>query len=240
MSVRAALALALAASLAKAAPSQSAGAPAGALPMLPSIARVKIEVRRSAVVVVEDVTLPRGEWSGEPLDLFVAFGAPGAPRAIDAHLVPLGDGELEAGDATMGEAVPIERAPRRPPSAHALLGRDRMAGVVVHLSPEALVKAFAPGKMAALRLRSVLEMPELDPSGGRSVLVRLGASLDTPLTLGRIVVSSRVARAEARLCGPDADPRPLALAPRAASAERGLAPVLAIRHASDDLCVRVF
>lgn len=216
--------------------------PLAPLPMLPSVGRVKIAVQGGSLVVVEEVTLPRGEWKNEPLDFHIAFGAPGAPRAIDAHLVPIADGGLEADDADAGEALAFDRVPRRPPTAHALLGRDQMAGIVVHLRREALAAAFAPGNMAALRIRTALELPELDPQGGRSVLVRLGASRGTPLTLGRVVVASKVARAEARLCGPEADPHPLAVAPRppapAAPADRPIAPVLAVRHPSDDLCVR--
>jgi hypothetical protein len=212
--------------------------------MLPSVPRVAVTLAKDNVVVVEEVNLPRGEWRGEPLDLYVAFGAPGAPRAIDAHLVAVADGALEPDEDDAGEVVPTERAPRRPPNAHPLLGRESMAGVVVHLAPAALTKAFAPGKMAALRMRTVLDLPEEDPSGARSVLVRLGASNGAPLTLGRVAAAGRgqhVARAEARLCGPDADAHLLAVTPRAPSPpEPPIAPVLAVRHASDDLCVRLF
>jgi len=216
--------------------------------MLPSIARVRIELVKSAVVVIQEIDLPRGEWKGEAFDVYVAFGAPGAPRAIDAHLVPVGDGELEPEEEDAGEPLALERAPRRPPSAQPLLGRDTMAGVVVHLKKDALTRALAAGNMAALRLRTVLEIPEEDPAGARSVLVRLGASRGTPLTLGRLSITAKpgalaASRAEARLCGPEADPTPLAIArlPRMAGATGtpgAIAPVLAVRHASDDLCVR--
>ncbi len=214
------------------------------LPMLPSVPRVAVTLAKDQVVVVEEVNLPRGEWRGEPLDLYVAFGAPGAPRAIDAHLVAIADGALEPDENDAGELVATDRAPRRPPNAHALLGRETMAGIVVHLPAAALTKALSPGKMAALRIRTVLDLPEEDPTGARSVLVRLGASNGAPLTLGRVAVAGRgrsVARAEARLCGPDADAHLLALTPRAASPpEPPIAPVLAVRHASDDLCVRLW
>lgn len=238
--MRSLLALAAAAVFAKpaAAPPPPPLAP---LPMLPSVGRVKIAVQGGSLVVIEEVTLLRGEWKNEPLDFHVAFGAPGAPKAIDAHLVPIADGALEADDDDTGEVVPFDRVPRRPPTAHPLLGRDQMAGVVVHLRREALAAAFAPGNMAALRIRTALDLPDLDPQGGRSVLVRLGASRGTPLTLGRIVVASKVSRVEARLCGPEAEPHPLAVAPRSAgTGERPIAPVLAVRHASDDLCVRLW
>jgi hypothetical protein len=119
-----------------------------------------------------------------------------------------------------------------------------MAGIVVHVKKEPLAKALAPGNMAALRVRTVLDLPEEDASGGRSVLVRLGASRGTPLTLGRLVVvpsGVTLTKADARLCGADADTHPLALsgAPRD-PAESPIAPVLAVRHATDDLCLRFF
>jgi hypothetical protein len=124
-----------------------------------------------------------------------------------------------------------------------------MAGVVVHVKGEAMTRALAPGDMAALRIRTALDLPEEDSAGARGVVVRLGASRGTPLTLGRLSLVARPgagapSRAEARLCGADADAAPLAigLVPRPAQVQPlsapPIAPVLAVRHASDDLCVR--
>lgn len=193
------------------------------------------------------MTLPRGEWKGEALRFHVAFGAPG-PRAIDAHLVAMQDGELEADDDEAGEALKTERVARRPPNAHPLLGRDSMAGVVVLLPADALATAFARADMAALRIRSLVDATD-DASGATSVVVRLGASRGTPLTLGRIVAAATapappLARAEAKLCGPEADEHPLAVGttPRLPPTERSaaIAPVLSVRHATDDLCIRLW
>jgi hypothetical protein len=215
------------------------------LPILPSIARVKVTTHGSTVAVVEEVNLPRGDWKGDPLRFYVAYGAPG-PRAIDARLVSVGDGELEPEDDDAGEVLTTERAARRPANAHPLLGPEAMAGVVVIVSPEAFRKALVRGNMATLRVRSLALAGE-DASGALSVVVRLGASRGTPLTLGRIVAaasSSALTRAEASLCGPDADPHPLAVetTPRMAPALRQgwIAPVLSVRHATDDLCVRLW
>ena len=49
--------------------------------------------------------------------------------------------------------------------------------------------------------------------------------------------------AEARLCGPEADPYPLAVSvlpkgSRPVDRPAPVAPVLSVRHASDDLCIR--
>ena len=90
--------------------------------------------------------------------------------------------------------------------------------------------------------------PAADPStGARDVVVRLGAVGGLPLTLGRIQVASLearpwVTRAEASLCGPDAITSwPLTVtlpgAPRVSS-KPTIAPETAVRHATDDLCIR--
>ena len=233
------------------APVHAPPAPVGPLPMLPSIPRVRVELLEKKLVVVEEINLPRGEWTTESLDFYVAFGAPGAPRAIDAQLVAVSDGALEPDDADAGEALTLDRAPRRPPSAHPLLGRETMAGVVVHVKRESFARALIAGNMAALRIRTALDLPEEDAAGARGVVVRLGASRGTPLTLGRLTVLAKagaasLTRAEARLCGAEADPTPLSIAllpkPPALPADQPpsplIAPVLAVRHASDDLCIR--
>lgn len=219
------------------------------LGILPSIARVKVTSHGKVVSVIEEVNLPRGEWKGEALRFHVAFGAPG-PRAIDAHLVGVGDGELEPEDEEAGEVMTVERVPRRSPTSHPLLGRDAMAGILVHLRAESLKQAFARGNMASLRIRSLVDATEPDASGASSVVVRLGASRGTPLTLGRITATSvppapALTRVEAKLCGAEADPHPLAVgttpkAPPAPGSEPVIAPVLAVRHATDDLCVRLW
>ena len=237
--------------VASGAPPRVPAAPLTPLPMLPSIARIRIDVLKTQVLIVHEVNLPRGEWKNDALDFYVAFGAPGAPRAIDAQLVALGDGVLEPDDADAGEALPLERAPHRPASAHPLLGKDAMAGIVIHVKRESLARALAPGNMATLRIRTALDLPEEDASGARGVVARLGASRGTPLTLGRLMLSAKagggpVARVDAHLCGPDAETAQLAIAvtprpppaPTTSPPTPPIAPVLAVRHAADDLCVR--
>ena len=217
------------------------------LPILPSVARVKIVSHDKTFVIIEEISLPRGDWKGQELRFHVAFGAPG-PRAIDAHLVPVDDGALEPDDQEVGETLPVDRVPRKPANAYPLVGRETMAGVVVHIKPDAMTKALGRGNMAALRLRSVVEGAEPDADKASSLVVRLGASRGTPLTLGRIVAtcappSPPLARVEARLCGPDAGPHPLAVTviPRVPrSGDPVIAPVLAVRHTSDDLCLRLW
>jgi hypothetical protein len=249
-----ALAAALGASRGHAAPQREAGP----LPFLPSVARVRVGITKERIVVTHALTLPRGEWKGGDLDLYFAYGGPGAPIALDARLHRVADGELEArAGAGAGEAVAYDRVPRRPPSAHALIGRSQMAGVVLHVK-EAAFRAAAADGMAELRVRALYTLPVVSEDQGREARVRLGASGGAPLTLARVQVGSLerdlvVSRAEASLCGPDAEGRPLAVlgAPKApTTATTGsapsalpvppIAPVLAVRHASDDLCVRVW
>jgi hypothetical protein len=217
--------------------------------MLPSIGRVQVEPARDVVVVVEEVNLPRGEWKSGGFDLYVAFGAPGAPLAIDAHLVSAPPGALETRLEDVGVSLAVEPATHQTASTQLLLGRPQMAGVVVRIRETELMRAYAASDLAALRLRSLLMLPVADAQGKREIVVRLGIVGGLPLTIGRVQVLSRQApakRAEANLCGPEADPWPLvvALAPQATSLAPGplvppaIAPAAAVRHASDDLCVR--
>lgn len=212
------------------------------LPSLPVITRVRVDVEPADLVVTEDVRLSRGDWRSGDLDVYVSFGAPGAPRAFDAHLIALDEGAFEPKPGDTGEPVGADRAPRRPPRAQLLLGRETMAGVTVHLREPALRRAFSASGALVLRLRSLLVR---DPQS-REVVVRLGAAGGGPLALAAIDVvgdPKDVTRAEARLCGPNADPYPLAVRvlparPVPVRYPGGAAPAHAVRHDDDDLCVR--
>jgi hypothetical protein len=217
--------------------------------MLPSVARVRVETGRDRLLVYEDVNLPRGQWQSGALDLFVAFGAPGTPIAMDARLLSAqasNEGSTAEGAA---DGVAIEPAPRVPPSANLLLGTRRMAGVILHLREAELRRAFLAGGAAVLRMRMLLPAPVSGPAGTRDVVVRLGAPQGAPLTLGSIEVASidrdrPIARVEAQLCGPNADTRPLAVVgrpsdPGATPSEAApIDPSQAVRHEDDDLCIR--
>jgi hypothetical protein len=218
--------------------------------MLPSVARVRVEAARDRLVVLEDVNLPRGDWSSGGLDLYVAFGAPGVPIAVDAQIVPVATGGIEAPTGDAGEPVTVETAIRRLPPVRPLLGKPQMAGVVVHVRDAQLRHAYETSGAACLRIRSLLPLPATDATGARDAVIRLGIAGGLPLTLGRIQVVSLgpepgITRAEASLCGPEADGWPLSVAllpkpsqPAPGTPRAPIAPAAAVRHATDDLCVR--
>jgi len=220
------------------------------LPMLASVTRVRVEASRDRLVVFEEVNLPRGEWMSGSLDLYVAFGAPGVPIAVDAQIAAAAPGGSESPSGEPGEPVTVEPAVRRMPRVRSLLGRPQMAGVVVRVKDTQLRHIYEAGSAAALRIRSLLPLPAADSSGARDAVVRLGVPGGLPLTLGHIQVVSvgpevRITRAEASLCGPEADGWPLSVTVLPKPSPSGpvqsrptIVPVLAIRHASDDLCIR--
>jgi hypothetical protein len=231
-----------------AAPKAPPPKPAKPLAMLPSVGRVTLELRGDQIVVTEDIALPRGDYKSGDLELYVAFGAPGVPQAVDAHLLPVEDGELGADPSGAGDRLTVDFVPHAPVSANALVGSASMAGFVVHLREATFVKALAPGNMAMLRIRSLLAMPALDHAGSRSVIVRLGAPTKEPMPIGRIEIDpkkSSLEAATAQLCGPDAESYPLTVWKLGATPVRmeskepraPIAPVLAVRHATDSLCL---
>lgn len=219
-------------------------APPPASPWLAVVTRVRVVVMREAVVTTEEVTFDRGDWTSGDVDVYVAFAAPGAPRAFEAHLVSHDDASFFAPDDP-GELVTSDRATKKPDRALTLLGSSHMAGEVVHLREPALRRAFASSRRATLRVRMLGQLPAADAAGNREVLVRLGAPAGVPLALASIDVASgdaltKLDHASAQLCGPDADPYPLYVALRGGPSDpRAASPLLVTRHAQDDLCVRV-
>jgi len=234
-------------------PAPAVRPPPRRLPAPPTLPRIRVEVSKGHVLVIHDVRLGRGDWTSGDFDGFVAFGAPGVPRAVDARLYADTDDDEGPADGAPYDVVPMDRAFRRPSNARLLLGSGAMAGAVLHLREAAFRRATAAGA-ARIRIRSLLDLPAPDRETGREVVVRLGAHEGEPYALGAIEVASTeprpwVTRAAARLCGPEADDWPLAVRIRAALAaawqpspaagtRTPVAPVSSVRHASDDLCVR--
>lgn len=241
-------ALALALSLVVAPASGTATRSSPTLFSLPSLLRIRVEATRDRVLVVHDVSLPRGEWQAGDVDLYVAFGAPGTPRAMDARLYALDPGAELRSDSPY-EAILMDRASRRPSSAYALLGPPQMAGTVLHLREAAFRRATSSTGVARIQVRALLDLPAEDARTGREVVVRLGVWGRESLAIGRLEIASPdsapwIARADAHLCGPEADSYPLAIAvlptpaPRRQAPPFPGAPILAVRHPTDDLCIR--
>jgi hypothetical protein len=210
--------------------------PVGPLPFLPTVARVSVDAAGDRLLVTEDVRMPRGEWTGGDLDLFVAYGAPATPVALDAQLYAP-NGELTK--------LTLVTSPRAPVYTHPLLGPRDMSGVIVHVPAAAFRSATTIGD-AVLRVRSVLSPQRPDGAGGREVLVRLGNADGEPIALERVELGPSLGSlrtASAHLCGQEADPYPLAIRQDGQSRlpityPRPQAPWLASRHPSDSLCIR--
>jgi hypothetical protein len=215
---------------------------------LATLPRIRLDVARDHVVVIEEANLLRGDWPGGDFQLYVAFGAPGAPRALDARLYAGGEGGKDPASDAPSEPIVVESAVKRPNAAYAFLGSPSMAGVSLRIHEAEFRRAVGANGVARIRVRALYDLPEEDARSGREMIVRLGVRAGEPLALGRIEVASLeaerwLARAEAHLCGPEADPYPLAVAllPRAPHALEWpgpASPALTVRHATDDLCVR--
>jgi len=211
-------------------------------PMLPSVSRVHVDLMPTHVVVTRDVTLPRGDFRGGELVMHVGWDAT-VPIAFDAKLIPAADGELGADLRATGDALPVDVGNK---PALSLFGGKELVGANVHVPEALLSKALAPGNMAVLRVREVVRMPPKDENGERALLVRLGAANGVALTLARVEVrrgegGPEITRVRAELCGKDAVPSPLFVSVEGAKSDndpQAIAPVLATRHTSDDLCVR--
>ncbi len=215
------------------------------LPALPVIASVRLDVGKDRVLVAHEIVMARGDFSGGDLDLWTSFG-PTMPRAYDARLlsVPPNASAPLAGDE--GEPIAIDKAARRPPHAHALLGRSSMAGAVLHVREPAFRRAVAASNVLALRIRQVLPVPPPDAQGAREIVVRLGMESGTPLSILRLDLSTSepagwLTTISAQLCGPNADPYIIGFqsAPRGTqNTPMPIDPSAATRRATDDLCVR--
>ena len=216
-------------------------APEPRWPMLPSVSRVHVDVLPTHLIVTRDVTLPRGDFHGGELTMHVGWDAT-VPVAFDARLLAAADGELGADLRATGVTLPVELGSR---PALLLFGARELVGANVRVPEPLLLKALAPGNMAVLRLREVVRLPPRDESGERLLLVRLGAANGVPLTLARIEVrrgegSPELTLVRAELCGKDAVPSPLWVSVEGSKVgpdPQAIAPVLATRHTTDDLCV---
>ncbi len=227
--------------------------PAPPLPMLPSLSRVRVEAARDHVTRRRGAPLSARRLGLRRVGSVRGVWVPGDPHRGRRALGPGGGGGRRAlgrrggrsrgrraGGAPHGERAAPHRAAadggrRRSREGSASCGARTPRATSPRCGCAACSIRPPPRPTECARSSSAWASPEGCPS-----------------RVGRVQVASLepapwIARAEATLCGPDAESRPLALAlvPKAASpsaaarpADPPILPAMAVRHASDDLCVR--
>jgi hypothetical protein len=208
------------------------------LALLPVLERVHLEATAQDLLLTEDVRFsPESGVQKEALELFVSFGVPGPPRALDVHALDA----VATPTPTPTPSLRVEFAPHAPSSANVLFGTAHRAGFVIHV-PAAVAVAGRGSDGFALRMRTLWAMPATAP---RAVLVRLGAPVKEPVTIARIEYQGP-GKLEARFCGAEsAETRPLSVwahRPDVGAILQdpfSLAPSAARRRPGDDLCLTV-
>jgi len=204
-----------------------------------SIARVRIDVRTTRLLVTTDLALSgRGDSAGE-LGFHVAYGAPGTPLAMDAELVATPAGQTLAPINRRGKGLSMRFVASAPKHTQLVLGQPSMAGGFTRISARDLSAAFGLRGAATLRVRSVISAPDKGPDGSRELLVRLGARSGIPLVVGMIEVTGATRRA-ARWCRREADGATVAVTPKLPGEAPAIVPSLSVRHPNDALCVRLW
>ena len=181
------------------APYRPAPPPPIPLPALPILARVTVDVTEpeGRVLVVHDFVLERGEYKSGDLSLYVAYGAPGVPLALDAQVLPHGSpGATTLPPLTApGDAAIVETRARKPDRIDWVVGRDAQAGALVRVPAALLSKTWANGDALVLRVRAVHQTPH----DARDVLVRMGTVGKQTTTVQRIEVRGNL-RASVHTC----------------------------------------
>lgn len=202
------------------------------------ISRVRVDVRGQRALVTTDVLLSADAARAPALHAFVAYGVPGPPLALDAELVAVPAARLSAPAGARGKRVALHAATHAPDDTTLLLGPANMAGSTTTIPADMLRAALAASGSATLRLRAIEPLSATDADGAHQLLLRLGAQEGAPLILGAVEIDgATLTDRKAWLCGPHADPSPLAVLPRRSDAPFALAPPLAARAPDDALCV---
>jgi hypothetical protein len=213
--------------------------PPAHIPWPIAISRVRFDVRAGRVLVTTDVMLPAGREPFGDLDVHVSYGGPGVPLGIDAQLLETPRGFLSPPTESAGTRLSQQGSFHSPSHAAFTLGRADMAGMLVHIPASVLVDKLKPSGQATLRVREVRDLPHPLADGTRELLARLGSHRGRPFVLGMVELATDglMARAEAHFCSAQA-PRPNLFVAGSAGAPTGVAPPLASRSPSDDLCLR--
>jgi hypothetical protein len=216
-----------------AAPKKHAPIPSGQVAFV-AVPRIDVLFSARGTLVTTVVTFGRGTPKG-PYDVFVAYGAPGIPKAFDAELVPLDPGRFVPEERAHGERLSANHRLSAGDPVALALGSVSSAGQRIAI-PDALLDAAVrgPSGLCALRIRALHE--DIEAGGFRSVLIRIAPERGPAPPLGSVHVRSDAedARTSASLCRPGAPEVRLALS----STDDAPPPARAPRTPGESLCVR--
>jgi len=206
---------------------------AGAGAELPIFTLVRIDVGRDTVIATEDVSLGHDPSNPRDSDLFFAFGAPGAPRALDATL------RFEGPNGIVEEPLTWALATRSNRLAIVASGPKEEAGVHVHLPDAAMRRATRIRRRFVVRFRAIHPLPAKDDAGLREMRVRVTPSAGDPPALFRIEVLAQpgapsVDRSLAFFCSKPKEP----IATAEQRLFRAASPLLVPRAPGESLCIQ--
>lgn len=196
--------------------SESRGAEREAVRPGPSTFQLLLEVASDYVVVNRDVLLPRTGARDRDWVLFHAYGAPGAPLALDGRLYAPRYGVPALGPEGPGRTVPFARLVGATSDSIVLAGDSKRAGVVFRVRPDDFDDLSARSGAACLRLRFVHMLPDLGGEGWREVVVLMTDTADVRPDLGMVALrtkdsGTRIEAAQASWCTLAGSDRPIAL-----------------------------
>ncbi len=207
--------------------------PAAASPELPVFTMARVDVGRDIVIATLDLSLGvDGRGVGDAL-IFFAFGAPGAPRALDVTL------RFEGPSGIVEEPLTWTLATRSSSRALVASGPKDAAGIHVQLPEIAQKRATRFRPRFVLRFRAIHPLPTADEAGLREVRLRVTPDKGEAPALFRIDVQPQpgappLDRSLAFFCS---NPK-LSIATAEQRLLRAASPLLTPRPPGESLCVQ--
>ncbi len=211
------------------------------LPGCALIPRVDIELRKDAALVSMELTVCQGKSIGDSFDAHVAFGAPGVPRAFDAHLLPVHPGFFSANPEDQGAPLSASPTQEAAPTSAWFFGSASEAGMTLHIDGTLLQHAWLENGLASIRLREVIAIPA-SAQAKPSLAIPLAWSHEGPFPLGTVHLSGEglaADKVQASLCGINVEEIPLVWISSRGEAALGVPPLQAPRSTLDYLCLRL-
>jgi len=204
------------------------------------IGHIDVIFRRNAALVTTDLVFTRGSFHLENLDVFLAYGAPGIPRAFEARLLPVPEGYfLPSESESSAVSLRTEHVTHAPSQTAFGLGPRPQAGQLVHLPSHLVADGLKPTGAAALRWRTVHTV--VGDEASASLVIRVSSPAGVaPYPVGQITLRGEgvsLVNPSASWCGPQGDGAELALV-GSPSPPSALSPLRAPRSPNDELCVR--